>query len=60
MANKYFTTGDVARAVGVSVTTIDTYIKKGILKPDVYLPSGRRKFRKETVENFVKSLKEDN
>lgn len=59
MSKKYFTTGDIAREVGVSITTIDTYIKKGILKPDVILPSGRRKFERSTIDAFIKSLKED-
>lgn len=59
MGKKFYTTGDIAREVGVSITTIDTYIKKGILKPDVVLPSGRRKFERSTIDNFIKSLKED-
>lgn len=59
MGKKFYTTGDIAREVGVSITTIDTYIKKGILKPDVVLPSGRRKFERGTIDNFIKSLKED-
>lgn len=59
MGKSFLTTGDIAREIGVSITTIDTYIRKGILKPDVVLPSGRRKFERGTVDAFIKSLKED-
>lgn len=53
---KYYTTGDIARLVGVSNPTIRSYIQKGIIKPDIVMPSGRQKFTKETVEDFLESL----
>jgi DNA-binding transcriptional MerR regulator len=52
-----FTTGDVARYLDISQSTVINYIEKGFLKPDLTLPSsnarsGRRKFKKETVDAF--------
>ena len=54
--NKYYTTGDIARLIGVSNPTIRSYINKGIIKPDMIMPSGRLKFSRETVEDFMESL----
>ena len=54
---KYFTTGDIARLIGVSNPTIRSYISKGIIKPDMIMPSGRLKFSQATVEDFMESLK---
>ena len=57
MAEADMTTGDVARYLGVSQSTVINYINKGLLKPDMTLPSnrghtGRRKFTQETVDSF--------
>lgn len=56
-SNKFYTTGDIARMIGVSNPTIRSYIDKGIIKPDMIMPSGRLKFSRETVEDFMESLK---
>ena len=53
---KLYTTGEVAKTIGVSLTTVDTYIYKGWLVPDKILPSKRRLFKKETIDNFNKSI----
>ena len=57
----YFTTGDVASKVGVSIATVDRYIKIGILKPDLVLPTssgrgGRRLFTQGTIDAFLATL----
>ena len=53
---KYYTTGDIAREIGVSNPTIRSYIDKGFIKPDIIMPSGRIKFTRETVEDFLEKL----
>ena len=54
--SSFLTTGDVARQIGVSIPTIKNYEKKGILTPDRILPSGRRLYLQETVDNICDSL----
>lgn len=54
--DKMYTSGEVARQIGVSITTLKNWEEKGSLKPDRKLPSGRRLYSKETVNNFIKSL----
>ena len=51
------TTGEFAKQVGVSGTTIRKYVRNGLVKPDVALPSGHMKFSQETIDNFIKNLK---
>ena len=53
---KFYTPGDIARMIGVTNPTIRSYINRGVIKPDLVMPSGRIKFTKETVENFLESL----
>ena len=53
---KMYTSGEVARIVGVSITTIKNWEERGALKPDRKLPSGRRLYSERTVEEFIKSL----
>ena len=53
---EFYTTGDIARAIGVSNPTIRSYINKGLIKPDMIMPSGRLKFSYETVKEFMSSL----
>ena len=56
---RFFTTGDIARMIGVTNPTIRSYIEKGIIVPDIKMPSGRIKFTKETVDKFIDSLRAD-
>lgn len=58
-SEKMYTSGEVARIVGVSITTIKNWEEKGALKPDRKLPSGRRLYSERTVEEFIKSLNTD-
>lgn len=55
-SESFLTTGQVAKQLGVSITTVKSYEKKNHLKPDRVLPSGRRLYSVSTVENFCKSL----
>lgn len=56
------TTGQVARYLGVSASTVRNYVTKGLLKPDMVLHermdgrSGRKKFKFSTVESFYNYL----
>ena len=56
-AEKMYTSGDVARKVGVSITTVKKWEERGILLPDRKLPSGRRLYLEQTVTNFLSTLK---
>lgn len=58
-SEKMYTSGEVARIVGVSITTIKNWEERGSLKPDRKLPSGRRLYSERTVEEFIKSLNTD-
>ena len=57
-----FCTGQIAQMAGIAQRKVHEYIKRGDLKPDIVLPamscgrSGRRLFKKETVDAFVSSL----
>lgn len=55
-SEKMMTSGQVARTIGVSITTIKNWEERGALKPDRKLPSGRRLYSEKTVEDFIKSL----
>ena len=58
--NRLLTTGEVCDIIGVCHTTLFNYIEKGLIKPDVMMATtkngkrGRRKFKPETVTNFVR------
>ena len=57
----YFTTGEVAKYLGVSQSTVGNYIKRGLLVPDICMPSfngkkGRQKFSEGTLVEFKTKL----
>ncbi len=52
----YYTTSELASYLKVIPRTIKRWIKKGVLKPIKI--SNLLFFKKEDVENFIKSLKE--
>ena len=59
--SKMYTTGDAARFLQVSQSTVINYIDRGILAPDSVLPSlsgrsGRRLFSEETLKEFKKKI----
>lgn len=54
---RLYTTGEVARQIGVSTTTLRKYVREGLIKADVELPSGYLKFSQETVDDFMKKIK---
>ena len=55
--------GDIAKLLGVTPSAIQYYIKLGLLKPDISLPTradgkiSKTKFTKRTVEEFVANNK---
>lgn len=58
---EYYTTGEAARYLGVSQSTIGNYIRRGIIEPDLILPSsgkksGRQKFKQSTLMNFKNKM----
>lgn len=44
---------DVAELFGVTTPTIRNWQKKGVLEPDVILPSGRARYTREQIDAFV-------
>lgn len=61
-----YSTGEAARYIGISQSSVINYINKGWLVPDLVLPSsngksGRRKFTEKTLKEFRLKLenKED-
>lgn len=60
--NEYYTTGEAARYLGISQSTVINYINQGLLEPDSVMPSkgtkvGRRKFKLETLDKFKETMK---
>lgn len=51
------TTAQASRMLGVSTSTLKNYDIKGILVPDLRLPTGARRYSIETIEKFRESLK---
>lgn len=52
------TTGDVARMLDVSPNTVVSYVQKGFLRCRRLPSGGRRQYREEDVEAFIRSLEE--
>lgn len=58
---KMYSTGEAARYLGISQSSVINYIDKGWLVPDLTMPSsneksGRRKFTETTLITFKKKL----
>lgn len=56
-----YSTGEAAKYLGISQSSVINYIDKGWLIPDLTMPSsgrrvGRRKFSKETLNSFKDKL----
>lgn len=56
-----YSTGEAAKYLGISQSSVINYIDKGWLVPDLTMPSsgrrvGRRKFSQETLNNFKDKL----
>lgn len=57
----FYSTGEAAKYLGISQSSVINYIDKGWLIPDMTLPSnggkvGRRKFKESTLKNFKSKL----
>ncbi len=56
-----FSTGEAAKYLGISQSSVINYIDKGWLVPDLTMPSscrrvGRRKFSQATLNDFKEKL----
>lgn len=56
-----YSTGEAAKYLGISQSSVINYIDKGWLVPDLTMPSsgrrvGRRKFSQETLNSFKDKL----
>jgi len=55
-APETMTTLEVARRLGVHVTTVRRWLREGILRPDVRLPTGGARFRPATVQKLQRRM----
>jgi len=46
------TAGEFARAIGVSITTVEKWDEQGILRPYLKTPTGRRKYLPSQVDDY--------
>lgn len=56
-----YSTGEAAKFIGISQSSVINYIDKGYLVPDLIMPSGngrlgRRKFKESTLIKFRNKL----
>ncbi len=56
MNGEFYSVNEVSVILGYSYNTIKNWISKGLLVPDRISPSGRKQFKKETVEKFKKDM----
>lgn len=55
---KYYTSGECAKALGVTKDTIRRWDKKGILKPTYIVPNtGWRMYTAAQIQNFIEQNK---
>ena len=48
---------EAAKILGVTATTLRTYDKDKRLVPDSKLPTGHRRYSKEQIDEYIKSLR---
>lgn len=53
---KYLKSGAVARLLGITTTTLASWERRGILVPDLKLPSGHRLYYKKTINDFLSNM----
>jgi excisionase family DNA binding protein len=57
---KSLTTGEVAKFLGVSRSTVQRYIDKGKIRAKVNLFTGRRTIKQDAVDEFVAKVMKAN
>lgn len=55
---RYYIPAELARELNIPKTTMMYWIKKGFVKPDIVLPSGKKKFSEETVQKLKSNMQE--
>lgn len=55
MTNEFIKIKDVADMFGVTVPTVRNWERKGYLIPEITLPSGRKRYTRKQVEEFLKA-----
>jgi DNA-binding transcriptional MerR regulator len=55
-ASRLVSTGEAARAIGVSRRTLTRYVTDGLLTPDMTLPSGRHRWDVERLREQMREL----
>lgn len=59
MSERLVTTGEAAKAVGVSRTTLVRYADRGYIKPASVLPSGHRRWDLEDLRRQLRDLRDE-
>ena len=53
---EYYTLKEVAAMFDVTIQTVLAWKRNGYIEVDIYLQSGRGRFSKRSIENFIKNL----
>jgi excisionase family DNA binding protein len=56
LPGRYLTTGEVAKFLGISRSTVQRYVDKGKIKAGKNFFTGRRKITYKAVTEFVKNV----
>lgn len=51
---RYLTTGEVARKLGISPRTLARYVREGLLEPSLTLPTGHHRWLWEDVADQMR------
>lgn len=58
LADKLYTSQEVAKILNVTLRTLYRYLERGYLTPDIQLMSGRYRFSRQNLESFLSKRKE--
>ncbi|WP_433870103.1 MerR family DNA-binding transcriptional regulator [Saccharopolyspora sp. CA-218241] len=57
---RYLTTGEVARKLGISPRTLARYVREGLLEPSLTLPSGHHRWAWDDVVRQMQEYRQQN
>ena len=58
MEQEFIKIKEVAKMFGVSVPTIRNWERKGYIVPAITLPSGRKRYTRKQIEDFITNQEE--
>lgn len=57
-SEQLLTTGQTARRLGLSASTLQRYVKAGLIEPDLVTAGGHYRFDPESVRRQLRALRE--